>query len=306
MNHNISDSTVTIQPSFNTIKYVGTLARIFSPKVINELSDKGSSSTLSKIISEIGISDLLDNSMSLLCFFDKAYAHLLTSYRNEYVYKNVIAQKILLGRHSLNTTAMQTEFRVGYSKADVLIVNGTSHIYEIKTDLDNLDRLQKQLEDYQRFSEYVTVITSPSKCSKIQELIPQGIGVWTLTNACTLRVDRKAESGIQKLSHDVIFDSLRRDEYVSIMSNELGVLPTYPNGIVHNKYKMLFRTLGIELVHSAMLDCIKNRRDSTSKAEFILKAPSSLKAVAVSSNLKEEKQKKLLDCLNYRALDCLA
>lgn len=47
---------------------------------------------------------------------------------------NVIANKILLGKHSLNTSHMLSEFRVGYNKADVVIINGTSSVYEIKSE----------------------------------------------------------------------------------------------------------------------------------------------------------------------------
>lgn len=38
-----------------------------------------------------------------------------------------------------------TELPIGDSKADFIMINGRGVVYEIKTDLDNLNRLNSQL-----------------------------------------------------------------------------------------------------------------------------------------------------------------
>ncbi|PKG80047.1 hypothetical protein CXF80_18020 [Shewanella sp. Actino-trap-3] len=78
----------------------------------------------------------------------KTYATLDKHYRYEYFYKNTIANNRLLGRHSLRTAAMITEFRVGRNIADCVIFNGSSTCYEIKTEFDSLSRLDAQLDSY--------------------------------------------------------------------------------------------------------------------------------------------------------------
>jgi hypothetical protein len=68
--------------------------------------------------------------------------------RDEYVYKAALVQKILLGRHSLQTASMLNEFRVGGCKADLAILNGTATVYEVKSERDSLARLQRQIAAY--------------------------------------------------------------------------------------------------------------------------------------------------------------
>lgn len=57
-------------------------------------------------------------------------------HRNEYVYKNVLLNRIVMGRHSTRTSTAFTEVPIGDSIADFLIINGKATVYEIKTDLE--------------------------------------------------------------------------------------------------------------------------------------------------------------------------
>jgi hypothetical protein len=56
--------------------------------------------------------------------------------RDKYVYKAALTQRVLMGKHSLRTACMLSEFRVGDRKADITILNGTTTVYEIKSDRD--------------------------------------------------------------------------------------------------------------------------------------------------------------------------
>ena len=67
------------------------------------------------------------------------YNILKTEYRNEYYYKNTLLNKLLLGIHSVNTTTALTEIPIAKSKADFVLINGKAVVYEIKTELDNLE-----------------------------------------------------------------------------------------------------------------------------------------------------------------------
>src|SRR5438128_2222499 len=72
---------------------------------------------------------------------DSCYAHLLTNYRHEYLYKAAILNDYVLKNYSLDDTILLNEFRVGNSKADAVLVNGTNKVFEIKTELDSPERL---------------------------------------------------------------------------------------------------------------------------------------------------------------------
>jgi len=86
--------------------------------------------------------------------FERAFSLLeREGYRHEYVYKAALTQKIFLGRHSLQTASMLSEFRVGQCKADLVILNGTSTVYEVKSERDSLDRLERQVAAWTRAQE---------------------------------------------------------------------------------------------------------------------------------------------------------
>lgn len=71
------------------------------------------------------------------------------------------------------------ELPIGNSRADLCKINGSSTAYEIKTDLDNLIRLNKQLNDYLDIFEKVFVICSVNKLLEIESQIIPNCGIYT-------------------------------------------------------------------------------------------------------------------------------
>jgi len=69
--------------------------------------------------------------------FESLYKVLTDNYRSEYVYKNTLFNKLLLGKHNLNTTSALVELPIGDSIADFVLFNGSATVYEIKTELDS-------------------------------------------------------------------------------------------------------------------------------------------------------------------------
>lgn len=128
--------------------YLNALSRIFTPLVLDNVAEKGYSSYLTEVCSNSLLLNNIDMDLPFAEFLNRVYSFLFKNYRNEYIYKNVIVNKILLGKHSLKTSQMLTEFRVGKCKADVVVLNCTSTVYEIKSELDSFNRLGKQLGVY--------------------------------------------------------------------------------------------------------------------------------------------------------------
>ncbi|MBE9547218.1 MAG: sce7726 family protein [Proteobacteria bacterium] len=114
--------------------------------------------------------------------FDDVYSYLCNNYRSEYVYKNAIANKILLGRHSINTSTLLNEFRVGNSKADIVIINGDSSVYEVKSEYDSMERLQNQIKSYRTVFDYINIVTHFSQLDKIIKTVDKDIGIIVLTD----------------------------------------------------------------------------------------------------------------------------
>lgn len=259
------------------------LARIFSSSVFNELANKGFSPTLNLIIKELDIEVGCYKSLSEL--FECTYNELSKVYRNEYLYKNSIANKILLGKYSLNTASMISEFRIAKSKADAMILNGTSHIYEIKTELDSLERLDQQLTDYQCFSEFVSVITDKKHVSKLLNKIPHNVGLIEFTTRDTFKIIKKPLSNLENLCKSVQFDALRQSEYINIINQYYGFIPTVPNTLLYKECRKLFQDIPIDVVHGYILKELKNRSFSEQKKELVINAPKSLKVSTLCSKL---------------------
>lgn len=280
------------------VRYLPLLARSFSPIVMNSLINDGRSFYLNDVLQGCGIIKELDLSMKLSQFLEYLYYLIAKSYRNEYVYKNAIVNKILLGRYSLNTSSILTEFRIGERKADVVILNGTSIAYEIKTEYDSLDRLQDQLSAYMRTFDMTNVITSDSQLSSLEKMLPDEIGLLELTSNYTIRTVRGAQSLRARVRPEFIFDSLRKPEYLSIVESVYGYIPNVPNTYIYKACFELFSRLPSEVAHDEMVRVLWQRGNRVLLKESISDIPSSLRAYVSSGHLTSQQFRKLKDLLD--------
>ena len=275
-------------------KYLPSLGRMFSPLVMDHIALKGRSGYLSEVCSNSRLIEQIDPSMPLAQFFDLIYMILFKSYRNEYIYKNAIANKILLGRHSLNTSHMLTEFRVGNCKADVVVVNGTSAVYEIKSELDSFARLENQVKNYLKIFDYINVITSASQVNKLKSILPDKAGILLLTNRNTISTIRESKSNRKNTNQSILFDSLRKNEYVKAIKEYFGIVPDVPNTQIYKECKKLFSKIPAELAHDLTINILRRRRNTRVLKEFIEEAPASLSAYAMSICSEKAKMQALM------------
>ncbi|CEG29819.1 sce7726 family protein [Bacillus sp. B-jedd] len=88
------------------------------------------------------------------------------------------------------------ELNVGSSRLDIGRINGKSIAYEIKTELDSLDKLDKQIKDYSKVFEYVYIIIHPIHYNKAAAIIPSHCGIITYNlkrDTCKFHFRKKAE-----------------------------------------------------------------------------------------------------------------
>lgn len=237
---------------------------------------------------------------TLADIYDAAYAHLVQSHRTEYVYKNAIAAHLLLARHSLSEARLFTEFSSDDSIADVVIVNGTTTAYEVKTEYDSLVRLPKQLASYCRTFEYVYVVTSPSLAAAAAGVAPKWVGVLELRPSGALRLRRPARSNMQRMRVRSIFTSLRQAEYLSILREVFGGVPSVPNGEIYAASATLFDRLTRARAHQGLVAALRARALPPAVAEAALAGPSSLVSAILSANLRNSEAPILLDFLRTR------
>ena len=274
------------------------LARLFSSSVIREIARRGRSPLMGKLITESGLADSLPKIPTLGEFFNWSFRILqITENRHEYIYKNAIANKVLLGIHSLKTTCMLTEFRAGICKADVVLLNGTSTVYEIKSERDSLERLQKQLSQYLDLFDMVQVICGENHLAALERSIPHSVGIQVLTDTFTIRTYRPAQSNLANVRPERIFDSLQRHEYLTILRMNGMEVPALPNTQIHAIAAPMFASLTPEQAHQGMVTVLKITRSPIALQRFIKAVPNALKAAALSVPLNQQERTRFVETL---------
>ena len=280
-----------------TNKSIIDLSKIFSPTILKELCSTGNSKKLRKILDELNLLYQVDLKKNLESFFNDVYKILLKNYRNEYIYRSIIIKKILLGIHSLNTAHLINECRVGNSKADCVILNGTSTVYEIKTQFDTFSRLHSQLDDYKKAFEYVYIVVPIETLKKLEGYnLDENIGIMVLNKNSTISKTRLAKSNKNYFNKETIFDILRKNEYIEIISKYYEI-PSIPNTKIYTFCKRLFSELDIELIHVELVQKKKKRDVSDLQKKVILNVPDSLKALSMQTKLTDKEKNNLLELL---------
>lgn len=279
-------------------KYIPLFSRFFSSSTVKDLACSGNSDLIDYTVNKSGIRSILGSNFSYEDLFEKVYSILFEHYRNEYVYKNAIANKILIGRHSINTSTLLSEFRVGECKADIVILNGTSCAYEIKTELDSLERLQHQANEYQKMFDLTCIVTYHKNVENILEIVDGSIGVLVLTDDYTIRDIRKPMSNKKHVDQSTIFNSLRKPEYCRIIKEEYGEIPDVPNTKIFSESKKLFEQIPPERAHDYMVQVLKNRSCKKDFKDFVVSLPHSLKTIGLTSGLSKKERENFQSLLH--------
>ena len=280
-------------------KYYSAIANIFTPSVIVNLINTGKSKYLSEVLSESRLLDTIDKNITLYKFFNWTFNFISKTYRNEYVYKNLIATRILEDERADDLSYMLTELDAGICKADVVILNGTSIVYEIKSKYDSLDRIYKQIGEYKKVFDKINVITCESQVSKLEKILPDDIGLILLTTNNAFDIIKQAKPNKKNVLQDVIFDSLRKNEYIKIINKHYGYIPDVPNTLIYRVCQRLFQNLSPDIAHDEMVSMLSERKEAGRIREFFNVLPFSLMAFAIGHNMQRLQTKNLgnlLDC----------
>jgi hypothetical protein len=79
--------------------------------------------------------------------------------------------------------------------ADMLVTNGDIHIYEIKSKVDSLKRLPKQIQTFKKYANKVTVVADEKFIAKLlSEPYMQGVGIISVNDKYSLKTVRESES----------------------------------------------------------------------------------------------------------------
>jgi hypothetical protein len=274
-------------------------SRLFSSSVLREMAVLGKSALFARLVPQSLVLNVFNKSARVRDAFEAAFDMLrAVEYRDEYIYKAALTHKVLLGKHSLRTASMLSEFRVGDCKADLAIFNGTATVYEIKSERDTLTRLMKQLDAYRRVFASVYVIAGENHVASVMGIAPQDVGVLQLSKRYRISTVRQAVDDPERLCSITILDSLRVSEAADILSL-LGLkVPTVPNTMLRSELQKVFAKIEPSVLHSAFVATIKKTRDLSALSELVDSLPPSLHAAALSLSLRKTERQKLLSAVN--------
>lgn len=283
---------------FNSTEMSAT-ARLFSSAVIRELARKGCSPLFRRLYEMSNLGGRCASLTTVGDVFEAAFARFkVAGLRDEYIYRAALTQRVLLGTHSLRTASMLTEFRAGSCKADLVILNGSSTAYEIKSERDSLTRLSNQVNQYSRVFASVNVIASEGHAEEVQAVVPAEVGVLCLSRRHQISTVREAVDRPGRVCPVTIFESLRTDEAIAILA-ALGLpIPEAPNTKIRGVLREQFSTLEPDIVHRQMVQTLKRTRNLAPLEELVKRLPRSMHAAILSIPLRRGDQQRLVQVVN--------
>lgn len=277
---------------------LSALTRLFSSAVFQEMAKKGRSPLFTRLMDQTGVADCSGMGATVGNAFDSAFEVLqVAGLRDEYVYRAAVTKKILMGKHSLRTASMLNEFRAGECKADLVILNGTATVYEIKSERDSLARLFNQVENYKRVFATVNVIVSEKHIAGVREVVPPDVGIMCLSKRYRISVVRDAQNCPERICPVTVFESLRSAEAAAILKSLGAIVPNVPNTQRHAAMRSLFASLDPVALHGEFVRTLKRTRTLAPLSDLIDRLPASLHAAALSVPVRRADHGRLVEAV---------
>lgn len=252
-----------------------SLSQILTPSIFKEVVKKSDYSNLNYRI-EKHLDGFVSNDYNSIIYF--LYKKLEENYRNEYLYKNALLNDKLLKEHCLKSTTVLNEFKIGNSIADFVLLNGEVKIFEIKTDLDGFEKLEKQINDYKKFANKIYIVVSANNLAKIMHLYENSnIGIIVFKKNNALKTIKEAKQDKLEFEHLSIFKTLRTKEYLEIIIDKFGFIPNVPNTRIFKESFELIKEIDIATFQSLAFNKLKERK---------LKCPEILESELIPTELK--------------------
>lgn len=191
---------------------------------------------------------------------NEGYRMLSASYRSEYFYKNLIASKVVVGRHRASNVVMLSEFRIGDSVADCVFINGSGMVYEIKTEFDSPEKLERQLANYFRAFTQVNVVAHEGAAERYLRILKgTPAGLLIVGARSRLSTAKVAEQTRAYLDIQTMFNALRQADVERALTETFGKLPPVPNGLRYAERLSLAQTMSPMDFQTAMQSALKRR-----------------------------------------------
>jgi len=232
-------------------------ALLSAPVLRSAMRDGPASKLANRTISSLVESGLALGASTVRTLIWRCDRWLSHNYRNDLVYRRAVLSQMI----SWGDGVLLPEFRAGRSIVDFLAVTDALHAVEIKSDLDNTSRLDRQLHDYRRVAPLVSVMASKRVVERVLAMPEfQTIGLHWLDANGRVETVRDARFSCEAIDSQVLMRSLRRAEYLRALST-LGVtVPDLPNTRVFSYALAASRNLDPLVFHNAVAEQLRGRK----------------------------------------------
>ncbi len=167
-------------------------------------------------------------------------------------------------------------------------------MYEIKTALDNIDRLPSQIEDYKKaISKVCLVVSSKTILDVLKKYSSTEIGIYEFTEKHELLVHREAREDSIYLEHATLFRLLRKNEYLKIVQEYFGFVPNVPNTKIFSECLKLVSLMEATELQRLVFSQLKKRKLKCPDRLQSKETPYELKHLCYALDLSEAEYNKL-------------
>lgn len=267
--------------------YNYALSQLFSPSLLKKIHNFSDEQSIRDLIKDCNLYP--DNEdWNLIKGLEITYNYLKGHYRCEYIYKNEIANQLLLQFHSDNSATLLKEVNSDSSIADIVIINGDTVAYEIKTELDSFERLSSQITSYQILYDYLYIVTHPAAEKTLRNKLGSDIGIMILDADGMLKTVRDA------CKNDALFDpskavfTLRQSELVTAYKKHLGDLPIMGTALIYSFCSNWYLSLEKKDAHAVFAEALKSRRPSPHQFDLITQCSPALKILFLGKDFSKK------------------
>ncbi|MGN6394937.1 MAG: sce7726 family protein [Mucilaginibacter sp.] len=280
-----------------TTSYNYALSQIFSPSLLKKLYDPFEVTSIKSLLEECNLYSK-DKQCGFIEALESTYNYLKLNYRCEYVYKNEIANQLLLKYHNDNSATLLKEVNSDSSIADIVIINGNTSAYEIKTELDSFERLPSQINSYKTLYDCVYIVTYEKALKNLKNKIDSSVGIIVLDQNGILTEVRKASQNYDLFNSEKAGLTLRQSELILAYEKYIGKLPMMGTALIHSFCYRWFINLDRDDAHAIFYEALKSRKPSDHQFELIKHCAPALKMLFLGKDLSKKYCISLLDILS--------
>jgi len=227
---------------------------------------------------------------SYLNILRQAYKILEEHYPNEYVLKNEFLNQWLKQKLGNNNSIIFNELRLGKAIADLVMFNGKSQAFEIKTILDKEYRLTNQIQEYKKLFNEVYLIVPDELLSKYIEF-DKHIGIITYDSySKNFALVRKSIFN-SNIDLNVLMEVLHTKEYLDIVRKYYVDCPKMNSFNQFNICKDLISKIPNNELNELFINAMKERKINNL---FFNKINREFNQICLSLNLEKSERDRLI------------